>query len=67
MYVVNIKLSFLFCCICLTTSPGLISQNYIWANSIGGTANDYGYRIAIDPLGNVVVAGTFLNTIEMYG
>jgi len=38
--------------------------NYIWAVSVGGIGNDYGYSIHPDVSGNVFVCGSFENTVD---
>ncbi|HIK12454.1 MAG TPA: DUF4347 domain-containing protein [Oscillatoriaceae cyanobacterium M33_DOE_052] len=38
--------------------------NYIWAQSFGGTAGDYGYKIAPDGSGNIYTTGHFYNTVD---
>jgi hypothetical protein len=38
--------------------------NFIWAQRLGGTANDYGSAITIDPSGNIYVAGSFGGTCD---
>lgn len=35
------------------------SGNFLWAKSVGGTGNDNGYAISVDPSGNVFTAGSF--------
>ena len=38
--------------------------NYGWTKTIGGTANDVAYGIAVDTLGNVYIAGGFEGTVN---
>ncbi len=38
--------------------------NYLWAQSFGGTADDYGYQIAADGSGNIYATGHFYNTVD---
>jgi hypothetical protein len=33
--------------------------NFLWAKQVGGSYDDYGYRIALDAAGNICVAGWF--------
>jgi hypothetical protein len=42
------------------------SGNFVWAKQIVGTntSSDFGYDIAIDPLGNVCIAGQFAGTMD---
>jgi chitodextrinase len=40
---------------------------YTWAKHFTNTGNDQGYGIAVDGQGNVAVAGTFSNTINLGG
>jgi hypothetical protein len=38
--------------------------NFVWAKNLGGTLNDYGNSIAIDQLGNLLIAGYFTGTAD---
>jgi hypothetical protein len=38
--------------------------NFVWANSVGGTANDFGYANTVDAFGNVHSTGSFRNTVD---
>jgi hypothetical protein len=38
--------------------------NFIWAKSFGGTGSDYGRSVTVDIAGNVILAGTFNNTVD---
>ncbi len=40
------------------------SGNYVFAFGLGNTGNESGHSIAADPSGNVVVVGSFRNTID---
>jgi hypothetical protein len=40
------------------------SQKYLWANAIGGGSNDIGRVMAVDNVGNVLLAGTFWGTVD---
>jgi hypothetical protein len=40
------------------------SGNFIWAKSFGGTGSDYGRSVTVDVAGNVILAGTFKNTVD---
>lgn len=40
------------------------AQDYQWAKRIGGVYTDHGYSIAVDGLGNVYSAGTFMATVD---
>jgi Beta-propeller repeat len=41
--------------------------SYVWAKRFGGTGSDYGYGVAVDGSGNVVVTGNFTNTVDFGG
>ncbi|MBL4861582.1 MAG: hypothetical protein JKY09_01000, partial [Crocinitomicaceae bacterium] len=40
------------------------SGNYIWAKNIGGIDDDFGYSIAIDNNGDLIIAGNFKDTVD---
>ncbi len=40
------------------------SGNYVWARSMGGAVEDYGYGIVIDPFNNVFTTGYFKGTAD---
>jgi hypothetical protein len=41
--------------------------NHIWSQRFGDTNNDVGNSVALDPLGNVIVAGWFAGTVDFGG
>jgi len=43
----------------LLTSWQLNAQTYEWTNTFGGDDIDNGWRVAVDPTGNVFIGGTF--------
>ena len=40
------------------------SGNFIWAKSVGGTLGDFSYCIATDASGNVLITGSFQDTVD---
>ncbi len=46
--------------VCKLSNLGIFS----WANSIGGTNSDIPNAITLDPSGNVVLTGNFINTVD---
>ena len=43
------------------------SGGYVWARRIGGRGSDAGQAIAVDPNGDVVVTGSFADTVDFGG
>ena len=41
--------------------------SYLWAKRYGGTGDDFGYGVAVDPSDNIVVTGFFRNTVNFGG
>ncbi|MBL0048947.1 MAG: T9SS type A sorting domain-containing protein [Bacteroidetes bacterium] len=41
-----------------------INGNRIWIKSIGSTNDDYGRRLLIDSLGNIIISGAFAGTVD---
>src|SRR5690606_7742387 len=41
-----------------------VSGNLVWVRSAGGTGHDHGNRIETDNSGNVLVIGSFQNTVD---
>lgn len=48
-----------------TVAPTIASDS--WEFAIGGSAYDRTYGVAVDYLGNVFIAGSFFNTIDLGG
>jgi len=40
------------------------SGNFVWAKSMGGTSDDYGYGIVLDTSGNIYTTGSFSGTAD---
>ncbi|TRX37096.1 FG-GAP-like repeat-containing protein [Flavobacterium restrictum] len=40
------------------------SGNFVWAKSMGGSSDDYGYGISVDTSGNVYTTGLFQGTVD---
>jgi len=40
---------------------------HVWSKGFGGTGDDYGYGVAVDPSGNVALTGAFRNTADFGG
>ena len=38
--------------------------NFIWAKSVGGYSQDFGFNVTLDGLGNVLVCGYFQDTVD---
>ncbi len=49
----------------LAFSSPLYGQNFEWASSIGGNNDDSAEEMAIDPSGNILLAGTFKGTVDL--
>lgn len=62
---------FLACALCciavMNTPPAAQSSAHLWSHLYGGTSDQYGQAIAVDPNGDVIVAGTFWNAIDLGG
>jgi hypothetical protein len=41
--------------------------NFLWAKSVGGTFDDYGYSVKSDTSGNVLITGTYGSTSITFG
>ncbi len=48
----------------LLPSQFSFAQNFVWAKRMGGTNNDAGHSIAVDPFGNVISTGLFRGTAD---
>ncbi len=44
-----------------------VSGAHLWSQRFGGTGFDYGYAVAVDGLGDVVVTGIFQGTVDFGG
>jgi len=40
---------------------------HLWSQRFGSTADDYGYSVAVDSSGNIVVTGSFIGTVGFGG
>lgn len=38
--------------------------NFVWAKQLGDTGWDYGYQVAVDPAGDVLMAGRFMGRVD---
>lgn len=45
-------------------SISLSAQNLVWAKKLGGSSEEFGKTIAVDPSGNVLTAGYFKGTVD---
>lgn len=41
--------------------------NHVWSKALGGTGNDRGQAVAVDAVGNIYLAGTFVGTADFGG
>lgn len=41
-----------------------LDGNFIWAKAIGSSTFDEGYGVAVDPIGDLYIAGTYQNTVD---
>ena len=40
------------------------SGNFVWVKTFGGVGADYGYSVALDPTGDIYLAGSFKQTVD---
>src|SRR5512134_278321 len=52
---------------CLVGATPARSDDHLWSQRFGSTGNDYGLSVAVDGMGNVVVAGRFSGTVDFGG
>jgi len=41
-----------------------VSGNFVWARSLGGTMDEYGYDVKIDQSNEILIAGQFAGTVD---
>lgn len=52
---------------CATTQSGSQPGAHIWSERFGGTSNDFGRAVKADSIGNLIVAGRFMGTVDFGG
>ena len=55
------------CIAVMNTTAAAQSPAHLWSHLYGGTSDQYGQAIAVDENGDVIVAGTFWNAIDLGG